>query len=104
MILYGNPKYNLKEVNIYMEINQWGFIIGLMAATLSTVSFLPQVIQIFKTKHTKDISLVTFIILSFGIFLWLIYGILIMQTPVILANSVTLVLVIAILVMKIKYG
>ncbi|MBU0533555.1 MAG: SemiSWEET transporter [Candidatus Omnitrophica bacterium] len=87
-----------------MEINQWGFIIGLMAAVLSTVSFLPQAIQIFKTKHTKDISLVTFIILSFGIFLWLIYGILIMQTPVILANSVTLVLVIAILVMKIKYG
>lgn len=80
------------------------FIIGLMAAILSTVSFLPQVLQAYKTKHTKDISLATFIILFIGVVLWLIYGILIKATPVILANAATSILTLIILVMKIKYG
>ncbi len=84
-----------------MEIS---FIIGLVAAILSTISFLPQAILAFKTKHTKDISLATFWVLSIGILLWLIYGILIKEIPVILANSATLVLSVAILIMKIKYG
>jgi MtN3 and saliva related transmembrane protein len=80
------------------------FIIGMLAAILSTISFLPQVLQAFKTKHTKDISLYTFLILSVGILLWLIYGIMIREIPVILANSATLILSLAILIMKIKYG
>ena len=80
------------------------FIIGLMAAVLSTISFLPQVLQAFRTKHTKDISLATFLLLSIGIILWLIYGILIGELPIILANSVTLILSLSILIMKIKYG
>ena len=80
------------------------FIIGLMAAVLSTVSFLPQVIQIFKTRHTKDLSLATFVLFSIGVVLWLIYGILIKEIPVILANITTLFLALFILVMKIKYG
>lgn len=87
-----------------MSVEQLGFIIGMLAAVLSTVSFMPQALQAFKTKHTKDISLATFLVLSIGILLWLIYGILIGELPVILANSVTLVLSLAILIMKIKYG
>jgi MtN3 and saliva related transmembrane protein len=80
------------------------FIVGLLAAVLSTISFLPQVIQAFRTKHTKDISRATFLFLSIGILLWLVYGILIGEIPVILANSATLILSLAILIMKIKYG
>lgn len=80
------------------------FIIGLIAGLLCTISFLPQVIKIIKTRHTKDLSLITFSIFSLGVFLWLIYGILIEKLPVILANGITLILVIIILVLKIRYG
>ena len=79
-------------------------IIGIVAGTLCTLSFLPQVVKIFKTKHTKDLSLVTFSMLSLGVFLWLIYGLLIKEFPVIAANAVTLILALLIVVMKIKYG
>lgn len=80
------------------------FIIGLIAGTLSTISFLPQVIQAYRTKHTKDISLYTFLIFSVGIIFWLIYGFSIKELPVILANSAVLILVLLILIAKIKYG
>ena len=80
------------------------FIIGLVAGILCTISFLPQVMKIFKTKHTGDLSLATFLILSLGVLLWLIYGVLIKQTPIILANGAILVLALLILAMKIKYG
>ncbi|MEA3328865.1 MAG: SemiSWEET transporter [Candidatus Omnitrophota bacterium] len=78
-------------------------IVGVIAGTLCAVSFLPQVIQVVRTKHTKDLSLATFLVLSLGIFLWLIYGILIEQLPVILANGAILPLAVLILIMKIKY-
>ena len=80
------------------------FIIGLLAGILCTISFLPQVIRISKTKHTRDLSLATFLILSLGVSLWLVYGILIKQLPIILANGAVLSLAILILIMKIKYG
>jgi MtN3 and saliva related transmembrane protein len=80
------------------------FIIGLLAGILCTISFLPQVIKIFKTKQAGDLSLATFLILSLGVFLWLIYGFLIKQIPIILANGSILVLALLILAMKIKYG
>lgn len=78
-------------------------IVGLIAGTLTTVSFLPQIIKIWKTKSTKDISLGMFVILCAGIFLWLLYGICINAFPVIIANSAILILVFIILVFKIKY-
>lgn len=80
------------------------FAIGIIAATLCTSSFLPQVLRIFKTKHTKDISLVTFSLFSTGVFLWMIYGILINDMVIILANALTFIFAIAIVAMKIKYG
>lgn len=80
------------------------FIIGLLAGILCAISFFPQVIKIFKTKHTRDLSLATFSILSLGVFLWLIYGFLIKQIPIILANGAILVLALLILAMKVKYG
>jgi MtN3 and saliva related transmembrane protein len=78
-------------------------LIGFSAATLTTVSFLPQVIQVWKTKSTKDISLGMFSIFSTGVFLWLIYGILIKDWAVFVANFVTLILASIILIFKLKY-
>ncbi len=81
-----------------------GFIIGMLAGTLCAISLLPQVIKIFRTKHAGDLSLTTFCILSLGVFLWLIYGILINELPVILTNAGIFTLCLLIVVMKIKYG
>ena len=80
------------------------FILGILAGLLCAVSFIPQALKIFRTKQAKDLSVMTFSLLSLGIFLWLIYGILIEELPVILANSFILVLCLLILAMKIKYG
>ena len=80
------------------------FIVGSLAGILCTLSFIPQVIKIAKTKHTKDLSLATFSAFFVGISLWLAYGILIREWPVIIANAVTLILVLYIVIMKIKHG
>ncbi len=78
-------------------------LIGLMGGTLTTISFFPQVIRIWKTHSTKDLSLGMFLLFSLGVILWLIYGILQNQLPVILSNAVTLVLAIIILIFKFIY-
>jgi len=78
-------------------------IIGLIAGTLTSISFLPQVFKIIKTKHTKDISLGMFVMLGTGIFLWLVYGILISSLPVILANIISFILALTIVIFKLKY-
>ncbi|MEF9475998.1 MAG: SemiSWEET transporter [Candidatus Mariimomonas ferrooxydans] len=79
-------------------------IIGLIAGTCTTISFLPQVIKIIKTKETKDISISMYIILATGMFLWIIYGIFIEALPVILANTISFVFATIILILKIRYG
>lgn len=78
-------------------------IIGSVAAVCTTIAFLPQVLRIRRTKHAADLSLPMYILLSFGILCWLIYGALIKSMPVITANAITLVLCIYILVMIIRY-
>ncbi|MDA3928913.1 MAG: SemiSWEET transporter [Prolixibacteraceae bacterium] len=78
-------------------------IIGLLAATLTTVSFIPQAIKVIKTKQTKDLSLTMYSAFTLGIFLWLIYGIMTKDAPIIVANVVTAILASIILIMKIKY-
>jgi MtN3 and saliva related transmembrane protein len=77
--------------------------LGLIAGTLTTISFVPQVIKIWKSKHARDISLGMFAIFSSGVLLWLFYGIQIGALPVILSNAITLGLSLTILVFKIKY-
>ena len=79
-------------------------ILGLVAATLTTVSFLPQAVQTWKTKKTKDISLPMYATFTLGVFLWLIYGLLLKSLPIIAANVVTLILASCILILKIKHG
>ena len=79
-------------------------ILGLSAAACTTISFLPQALKTIKTKHTKDLSLVMYSVLVTGIFLWLAYGIMINDLPIIIANSITFIFTSVILAMKIKYG
>jgi len=78
-------------------------IIGLAAATCTTWSFLPQVFQIIKTHDTKAISLPMYIILTTGVVLWLIYGLIIGDLPLILSNFITLIFSVAVLYLKLKY-
>lgn len=77
-------------------------IIGYVAATLTTASFLPQVYQILKTKDTSSISLSMYIIFCLGVFLWLVFGILKEEAPIIIANAITLFLGLLILTLKLK--
>jgi MtN3 and saliva related transmembrane protein len=78
--------------------------IGLLAGACTTLSFLPQAIKTFKMKETRDISLSMYIILAAGILLWIIYGILIHDLPVILANSISFAFASLIIILKVKHG
>ncbi|MEH2366649.1 SemiSWEET transporter [Nostoc sp.] len=78
-------------------------VLGLAAATITTISFLPQMFKTWQTKSAKDVSLVTLITFISGIFLWLIYGIYLQSLPIILANAITLIFNLIILWLKIKY-
>jgi MtN3 and saliva related transmembrane protein len=79
-------------------------MLGLAAAFCTTIAFLPQVIKTWRTRSTADISLVMFLVLVLGIVLWLIYGALLGDLPLVAANVVTLGLAGTILVLKIKHG
>ena len=68
-------------------------IIGLIAAVCTTFAFIPQVLKVWKTKQTNDLSLRMYSIMFIGILLWLIYGIRIDSLSIILANVVTAILV-----------
>lgn len=78
-------------------------LLGLVAASLTTTAFLPQVIKSYRTKQTKDLSLPMTLILASGIFLWLLYGLLKVDVPIIAANTITFVFVSSLLILKIKY-
>ncbi|MGJ5673286.1 MAG: SemiSWEET transporter [Nostochopsis sp.] len=78
-------------------------ILGLVAATLTTFSFLPQLLKTWRTKSAKDVSYIMLISFNIGIFLWLIYGFYLSALPIILANSMTLIFNLIILWLKIKY-
>lgn len=79
-------------------------MIGLLAGALTTIAFIPQLTKTWRSRSAKDISLGMFLIFCTGVLLWLIYGILMGALPIILANTVTLILSTAILVLKLKYG
>ena len=81
----------------YMEI------IGLIAATLTTAAYVPQVYKTWKEKSTKDISLSMYAVLLLGVLLWLVYGIYLESLPIILSNIITSILLLFMLFMKLKY-
>jgi len=77
--------------------------IGSVAAVCTTASFLPQLIRVWQRKSARDISLSMFLLFSLGVAGWLVYGFGIGSGPVIAANGITLVLAVAILVLKLRY-
>jgi MtN3 and saliva related transmembrane protein len=85
-------------------LDNYILIIGLVAAAFTTFAFLPQSIKAIRTKHTKDISLSMLIMLLVGIAMWVIYGIFIKDIPLISANSISFVLMVTMLFLKLKYG
>lgn len=78
--------------------------LGLTAATLTTASFVPQLTKVWRTKSAEDLSYGMFGAFSLGILLWLAYGLLRRDLPVIVANGMTLVFSVAILVLKVRYS
>lgn len=84
-----------------MNTVEW---VGSVAAVLTTSAFIPQVWQVWRTHHTKDISLGMYAIFTCGVVMWLAYGILLGSWPVIIANSITGCLAGIVLFMKLRFG
>ena len=78
-------------------------VIGLIAALFTTFSLLPQLIKVYKTKSTKDISTGVFALFGGGVLLWFIYGLLTRDLPIIIANSLAFVQSVIILVFKLRF-
>ena len=78
--------------------------LGYAAGTLTTLAFLPQVLHVWQTKRAEDLHLGTLVSLAVGVALWLTYGVLTRQEPVILANAVTLALQAALIFLKLRYA
>ena len=78
--------------------------IGATAAVLTTASFVPQAWHSFKTRDVSGISLSMYSVFTLGVALWLLYGVLLQSWPLMIANSITLVLATAILGMKLRFG
>jgi MtN3 and saliva related transmembrane protein len=79
-------------------------LIGYFAGFLTTIAFIPQVLKTWKSKSASDLSLGMFLIFSLGVLCWLIYGISLAEIPIVFWNSVTLILALALLIMKLKFG
>lgn len=78
--------------------------LGYIGGVLTTFCYIPQIIRVFRLKSAKEISLLFTILLLVGVVVWLFYGILLSLGPVILWNSVALVIVSVLLYAKLKYG
>ena len=78
-------------------------ILGFIAGTLTTLSFVPQVHKAWRTRRCEDLSYGMLLTFSLGVTLWLIYGLLVAAAPIIVANAVTLALIVILLVMKLRY-
>jgi MtN3 and saliva related transmembrane protein len=78
-------------------------ILGLVAGSLTTAAFLPQVIKTWKSRSAKDLSLGMFSLFSFGVLLWLVYGFMVGDVPVIAANLITLMLASTLLFFKLRF-
>lgn len=79
-------------------------LLGYIAGILVVISLLPQVIKSWITKSTKDISLIRYIIYITGLVLWIAYAVIIKNGPVMVMNTIGLILAVSILVLKLKYG
>lgn len=78
-------------------------ILGMLAGTITSITFLPQVIKVWKSKSAKDLSLVMLVLLMIGVSLWLVYGLVIMDGAIIYTNSMVLLMTLILLFFKLKY-
>ncbi|WP_292370455.1 SemiSWEET family sugar transporter [Methanoregula sp. UBA64] len=78
-------------------------LVGFIAGTLTTAAYIPQVVRSWRLKETKDLSLSMLVLYAAGVSLWLVYGIWVNSLPVIAANGVSLVLILVLLGIKLKY-
>jgi MtN3 and saliva related transmembrane protein len=78
-------------------------LIGFIAGILTTIAYIPQIIQVWRSKSAKDISSVTFAVLTTGIILWAIYGFEINSMPLIISSIISAVFACAILIFKLLY-
>lgn len=78
--------------------------LGLVAGCLTTISFLPQVLLTWRTKKAEGVSLGMYAFFTVGVALWLVYGIMLGAWPIIIANFVTLILALFVVVMKLRFG
>ncbi len=79
----------------------WIQITGYTAGALTTIAYIPQVYKVWKTKKADDVSFWMYLVMFQGVLMWLIYGFFISSMPIIVANSVTILLVSSVLVFKI---
>ena len=86
-----------------METTAWVEVIGFLAAVLTTASFVPQAWLTFRTHNVSGISLGMYSAFTLGVALWLVYGLVLMAWPLIIANSITLALAVCILTMKLRF-
>lgn len=78
-------------------------ILGLVAGTITSITFLPQVIKIWQTRSAKDLSIMMLLLLMLGVILWLIYGLVIMSAAIIYTNSMVLAMSLIMLYFKLKF-
>ena len=78
-------------------------LVGGIAAVLTTISFLPQVLKAWRSRSARDVSLLMLLLFLAGVLLWLCYGLALGSLPLILANAVTAVLILAILAAKLRF-
>ncbi|WP_437976922.1 SemiSWEET transporter [Sorangium sp. So ce295] len=78
--------------------------LGLVAATLTTISFLPQVLRTLRTRDTRSISVGMYAAFVAGVGLWLVHGVLTQDVPIVVANAITLVLSGTVFLLKLRYG
>jgi MtN3 and saliva related transmembrane protein len=79
-------------------------LVGYIAGTLTTLSFVPQVIRAWKLKETRDLSPAMLLLFALGVLLWTLYGIWTGSMPIIAANVITFILILVLLWMKVKYS
>jgi MtN3 and saliva related transmembrane protein len=84
-------------------MTRWVTLLGFAAGTLTTLSFVPQVHKAWRSKRCDDLSLGMLLAFGLGVFLWLIYGLVLRDLPIILANGVTLALILVLLWLKARY-
>jgi MtN3 and saliva related transmembrane protein len=85
-------------------MNNTSELVGYVAATLTTCSFMPQAWLTFRTRDVRGISLVMYSTFTLGVALWLAYGVMLRAWPIVFANGITLALAGTVLAMKLRYG